>query len=83
MSIHSSRNGLRNARFTTLPAQVMRACALGILALGGAAACEAVSSPEMAPAENLVSGGGAIGGSVLSVEGFPVPGARVRTPQGA
>lgn len=82
MPIHSSRNGLANVRFTALPAQVMRACALGILALGGAAACEAVSSPSMAPAENLVAGS-SIGGSVLNVEGFPVPGAVVRTSQGA
>lgn len=82
MQINSSRNGRKNARSITLPAQVVRACALGILALGGAAACETVASPEMAPAENVVSGG-AIGGNVLNVEGFPVPGALVRTPGGA
>jgi hypothetical protein len=56
--------------------------ALGMLLLGGAAACETVSSPELTPS-NDVTQGGSIGGTVLDLEGQPVAGARVRTAEGA
>lgn len=59
-----------------------RVFALGALLLGGAAACEQVSSPEMRNAQNVVEGG-AISGTVLDLNGSPVAGARVRTPGGA
>jgi hypothetical protein len=77
MQIHWSRN---NRRITRPTPQVM--WALAALMLGGAAACESVSSPEFAPSANLTQGG-AISGRVLNLEGVPVAGAVIRTPGGA
>lgn len=57
--------------------QSARAFALGILLLGGAAACETVATPEIDPAQNVVDGG-SISGQVLSLDGRPVPSALLR-----
>lgn len=64
------------------PADAARACALGILLLAGAAACEQVASPELRPSETHEASGG-IGGTVLDLEGRPVAGAAVRAANGA
>lgn len=73
MQIHWSRHDRQGAA---------RVLALGALLLGGLAACDQVSSPEISHAENVVDGGG-IGGTVRDLEGRPVAGARVRTASGA
>ncbi|HLM69443.1 MAG TPA: carboxypeptidase-like regulatory domain-containing protein [Longimicrobium sp.] len=77
MQIHWSRN---NPRITRPTPRAL--CTLAVLMLGGVAACETVSSPEMAPSANVAQGG-AIGGRVLNLDGLPVPGAVVRTHGGA
>jgi hypothetical protein len=77
MQIYWSRNSRRITRPTP-----RALCTLAVLMLGGMAACETVSSPEMAPSANLTQGG-AIGGRVLNLSGLPVPGAVVRVPGGA
>lgn len=58
-----------------------RAFALGVLVLGGAAACDSAASPELPHSENATAGGG-IGGTVLDLGGVPVAGATVRTAAG-
>jgi hypothetical protein len=60
--------------------------ALGMLLLGGVAACDQVASPDLRPAENAAEGTGGIGGiggTVLNLGGAPVPGASVSTANGA
>lgn len=53
------------------------------LLLGGGAACEPVASPEIAAAANVASTTGDIGGTVVNLQGQPVAGAVVSTPDGA
>jgi hypothetical protein len=78
MQITWSRHGRRSTR----PVHAARTFALGMMMLGGAAACETVASPELTRSENVTQGG-AIGGTVLTVGGQPLAGARVRTAGGA
>lgn len=67
-----------------VPLNTRMLCALGVLLVGGVAACEQVASPDLRPAENVANTGiGGIGGTVLNLGGAPVPGARVRTAGGA
>ncbi|HEX6373180.1 MAG TPA: carboxypeptidase-like regulatory domain-containing protein [Longimicrobium sp.] len=72
----------RHDRRSNPPSNAVRMLALGMLLLGGAAACETVASPELTPSQNLTDGG-SIGGTVLDLDGRPVAGARVRTAGGA
>lgn len=73
MQIHWSRNSRRNTR---------SAVVLGVLLVGGVAACEQVASPDIAPVQNVTSGG-AIGGRVVDLNDNPVAGASIRTAGGA
>lgn len=82
MQIHWRRDARRGTRSTFRAADAVRAGVLGILLLGGVAACEQVASPDLRPAENVTEGGG-ISGTVLDLDGRPVAGARVSTPGGA
>jgi hypothetical protein len=68
----------------SVPNSARAACALGVLLLAGVAACEQASSPVLRTAENTAATGfGGIGGTVVTPSGAPVPGARVRTAEGA
>ena len=63
---------------------VWRACALAVLVLGGAVACERslTSAPETGARGNVAAteGTGAVAGRVIDTEGNPVAGATVAPP---
>ncbi|MET0396889.1 MAG: carboxypeptidase-like regulatory domain-containing protein [Longimicrobiaceae bacterium] len=85
MPIHESRRSLLPAphgRRSTGRA-LARLCALGTLLLGGVAACDAVSEPDLSGRAALATETGSIGGTVASVSGEPIAGATVRTAGGA
>lgn len=72
----------RRADQRSAGANAVRVFALGVLLLGGVAACETVASPDISHSENTAATG-AIGGTVVDLSGAPVPGASVRTASGA
>lgn len=71
MEIHVRPRHLPAGRFA-------RTWAMAALVLGGTAGCETVAEPEMARRTTFTQSG-SIGGTVLTLQGQPVAGARVRT----